>query len=432
LPSGASVDALVESLHNFGIWEVLAPGASGPSLKATSESSALLTLSDPLSDNFALSSTLASDISEAWSHEKLALSAVSDEVSDESVLHVPADSSGLAVLLPNSAVVASVSVSSLDLSACPGFSPVACGPLSKTALVLSALLTLSHPDSDDSSLIFLLGNASGELVSILAVLGADVGSLLPPLEDFGSLDGDLGLLDAASELGVSSLEQSAFLAISGKSLQWLILGAYGDASGPLVVALFENSAALAGSVLEFFDDGLSNRLAHFSGSLGRLPDNTAVSAIFISLHDLGVLHDVSPLAFGGVDGSTSADGALLEASLELADDFWLTNFLRSALGDASGPLLLTKLSGLAVSVFLFELFDKLSSLRNLSDRRRLASRGLEVAQLIGFADHISLLLGVDKSSKRLRVADAAQTFLSVDRQHSATHHAHDNRKISHF
>lgn len=214
LPGGASVQTLGELLHDLGIWEILAPSASGPSLQTIGVGRALLALVVELSDNLAVSSSAASDDSETWSNEKLALSSVSDEVSDESVLGAPADGSGLSILLPNSAVVFLALESSLDLGAGPGSDPVASGPLSETSLVHRALLALSHPDSDDSAGGDLLGGAAGEGADALLVLGADVVVLEISLNDLGSLERLLGLLGAAGELDVASLVISALRSVS--------------------------------------------------------------------------------------------------------------------------------------------------------------------------------------------------------------------------
>jgi len=82
LPSGAFVSVFGESLNDFSIWEALAPLASGPSGESTGVENTVLTLSGPLSDDLALSSSTALDSSETWFGEKLAFSSISYEISD--------------------------------------------------------------------------------------------------------------------------------------------------------------------------------------------------------------------------------------------------------------------------------------------------------------------------------------------------------------
>lgn len=128
--------------------------------------------------------------------------------------------------------------------------------------------------------------------------------------------------------------------------------------------LSEDGARLALAILVLSDNSLSHWLANLSDSLGRFPDDAAVSAILESLDNFGILHDVSPHALGGVDGSSSGDSALLESSLESAENLGLSDLGGSALGDASGPFFLVKLSGLAVGVLVLEFLNKLSFLWN--------------------------------------------------------------------
>lgn len=431
-PGSASVNALVESSNDLGVWEVLAPVASGPSLESILEDCALLALSDELSNDLSISGTLANDRSEAWSDEELALSAVLDEVSDDSVLGSPADSSELLVLLPNSALFVALSVSSVNLGAGPVASPVAGSPLSETSLVLDALLALSHPDSDDSSSADFLWDALGEDSALLLILGADVVILDPSFHDLGSPSFVASGRLASGELDVSSLVNGALVFAFLESSNRLVGGAWCHASAPLLVALLELSAGGTLRVLVLSNDDLSEWVAHLSGFLRRFPDRASVAAVLVSLDDSGVLHVASPLALSGLDGSSLGDCAVLETSLESVHDLAWRDSGGSASGDASGPSALSKTSGLAVSVALLELLDKSGTHWDLSLGLSLALSSGHNSVLIGFADQFSLLLSIDKLAESERVSYSTDILLGRCRQQGAAQHAHDNRKISHF
>lgn len=124
------------------------PDASSPLHSSSSVDRAVLSSESVLSDG--LSSGESSDgnpLSDLVRHDS-GLSSSSDEFSDNSGVHVPADSSGLVGLLPDGAGVLSLLESSDDSSTSPPSEPLAGSPLSHASLLLGASLSLSHPGSD--------------------------------------------------------------------------------------------------------------------------------------------------------------------------------------------------------------------------------------------------------------------------------------------
>jgi hypothetical protein len=107
------------------------------------------------------------------------LLSVSNEVSQKSFLHIPAHCSVLLILGPNSAVVVTFLESSKNLGILPHTSPLAFGPLSESSSVGGTFLSLSHPDSNDSSFVDLLSHTLGELGDSSLVFSADLTVLSP-------------------------------------------------------------------------------------------------------------------------------------------------------------------------------------------------------------------------------------------------------------
>lgn len=397
-PDGALVGVLGELSHDSGVWEVLAPGASGPLVQTSSVGDASLALSSPSSDDLSSGGSPASHLLVAWSGDQLALSAVSNESSQDGALEVPAHGSGLVGLwlLEDGASVGALSESSDDLGTLPVSLPGASGPLSETSGEGCASLALSHPDSDDSALVDNSLDALGEVAVASSVLSADLVLFSPSLDDSGALEVEFLSDDASGEPTVASLVDGASSVASVESSEDLVGGVASDTSGPGSVALSVDSALGTSLVLVGLDNRSANGGAHLSLSLGRLPDSAELVAVSELADELGSLHDSSPDAFGGVLSSNLGDGALLEASLEGSEDLGVGHLLDTFVDDASGPLSVAESAGHAVGVAPLELSNDLGTLRNGLGSLGLALGSGHVALLVGLAGHLVLVEGLDE------------------------------------
>ena len=143
--------------------------------------------------------------------------------------------------------------------------PLASSPLSLASGVGGALLSLSHPDSDNSSLSLSSDDASGGSGSASSVGGAASVALSPSLDDLGSSDVECFLYDNTSgELLVSSSEDGASSSISHEGLNLFVDSSSGEALGPLSVVLSVDGACGAGLGSELSDDTGSKWLADLS------------------------------------------------------------------------------------------------------------------------------------------------------------------------
>lgn len=257
-----------------------------------------MTLSGESSDELTLGLSSASDSSVALSGDKLAVSSISEESSENSGGEVPADGSSLLSfwLLVDSTSLGTLSVSSVNLSSLPGTSPCASGPLSESSSVLSASLTLSHPDSHSSSSGDSSSEASDEGSSASSESGAVLSSSSPLSNHLGAFEFDNSGHLASGESSVSKLEGGALSAIPVVALQNLRGGSLSQALGPLSVSLLVGGAFSSILVGELLADNQTSWGADLSGEVSLSPDLAIVISIFEFPDNSGSLHFTSPLA----------------------------------------------------------------------------------------------------------------------------------------
>lgn len=200
----------------------------------------------------------------------MASSSVSNESSDNSLSEVPADSSsGLGFwFLVNSASLGTLSGSSDDSGSLPGTLPCALGPDSLTSSEGLASLTLSHPDSGNSTLLDSSSEASGESSTASSVSSTSSVSSSPSSQESSTSHVVLSSEGTSSECSSSSSEDTASSSVSSsESLNKSGTSTCGEASGHLTVALLVDSAHLASLVLVLLDNRSSEWGADLSGSL---------------------------------------------------------------------------------------------------------------------------------------------------------------------
>lgn len=207
MPKRASLAPSVESLDDLGALVGSCPSALSVLGGSSLVGSTLLSLSDEpsgdvstLEQESALGSEPpdldASDPLFTWGGDQLALSASSGESLDNGGLSVPADGLFELVLLPEGAFLSALFELSDDLSTSHGSSPLTLSPLVLASLVGDAVLSLSLPLLDNSSLDLAL-SALHVLSSCLGPESASSSVSEESSEDLrlaGPADGSLGVL----------------------------------------------------------------------------------------------------------------------------------------------------------------------------------------------------------------------------------------------
>jgi len=304
-------------------------------------------------------------------------------------------------LSPDGAFVRSLVESSEHLSTSPASEPLALSPHSLASSEGSTSLSLSHPDSDSSSLggRSSSGDTSGEGSSSSSVLGADSVLDSPSSQDTGSSEVESSFGDTSGEGTSSSSVSSARSVSSGPSFENSHASASGSTSSPSRSASSVGGTGGSRLVLESPDDLLSSwgtDLSH--DSLSRSPDGAVKVASSESTNDSGVLHLSSPGASLKGEGSFSEELALLKTSFELSDDSRSTcnggSFDLSASGESSS----SKLANSAAVGTPSESFDDSSFLWNLEFGLRLTSGGSRSSSLVRLANELSTFESLHKFS----------------------------------